>query len=93
MSVNFSVATILEFLMRDDCRTAGVLFGNLSDGYEPAVVRLLGNVPRPSFGSKAHYRYRHRIGDGRLIFCVPIHGSRRGNTSIDVITASFPFIH
>lgn len=42
VSVNFSVATILEFLMRDDCRTAGVLFGNLSDGYEPAVVRLLG---------------------------------------------------
>lgn len=40
MSVNFSVATILEFLMRDDCRTAGVLFGNLSDGYEPPVVRL-----------------------------------------------------
>lgn len=26
--------------MRDDCRTVGVLFGNLSDGYyEPAVVR------------------------------------------------------
>lgn len=40
MNVNFSVATILEFLMWGDCRTAGVLFGNLSDGYDPPVVRL-----------------------------------------------------
>lgn len=51
---------------------------------------VFGSLPGPSFGSKAHWRYRNRNnGDGRLIFCVPIHGSRRGNTSIDVVTASF----